>query len=116
ICQLTDVGSLVAKTGLFEIFTPYKKQTNEPFFEQAQIYPVYNAGTSSRMYSALTGSLGGDVTLFSRQNASVSYVTEAMSPTDRLYQLWFTNAGRPNFIDRIGPAVKRSSIAFSNSF
>lgn len=116
ICQLADVGSLSAITGLFEIYTPYKRQSNEPHFEVAQIYQVFNPGTSSRMYSATFGNIAGDIFLLQRQNSTQNYITEAMSPNDKYYADWFTNAGRPNFIDYIGQVLKTSSFSFSNTF
>lgn len=116
VCQLLDVGSLAATTGMFEIYTPYKKQANEPYFEVAQIYAVTNPGTSSRSYSALTGIISGDVPIFRRSNSSTVYFTEAMNPNDKFYKDWFTNAGRPNFIDFIGQVSKPTSYCFSNTF
>jgi len=116
VCQLLDVGSLSATTGLFEIYTPYKKQANEPYFEIAQIYPVSNPGTSLRTYSTLTGIISGDVPIFRRSNSSVVYFTEAMNPNDKFYKDWFTNAGRPNFIDYIGQVSKPDDYCFSNTF
>lgn len=116
ICELKDVGALSAKTGLFEIYTPYKTQTNEPYFEIGQIYPIVNPGQSTRTYSTLNGTIGGDVALFGRINAGQKYVVEAMNPNDKFYLNWFTNSGRPNFVDDIGQVKKTSSIAYSNTF
>lgn len=116
ICQLADAGTLSPSVGMFEIYTPYQRQSNEPFFEIAQIYPVLNPGTSLRQYSTLTGQIGGDVTVLRRDVSGSSYFTEAMSPSDKLYKYWFTNAGRPNFIDDIGQQQKTTSIAYSNTF
>jgi len=116
ICQLVDVGSLSATTGLFEIYTPYQRQANEPYFEVAQIYAVNNPGTSSRAYSALTGVITGDVYIFQRINSSITYFTEGMSDNDKFYLNWFTNSGRPDFVDHIGQVSKPTSIAYSNTF
>lgn len=116
IAQLTDVGQLSGSSLCqFEIYTPYKKQTNEPFYEVAQIFPVSNPGTTTRGYSVLAGQISGDVFVFSRQNSYINYVAEAMSPNDIFYKLWFTDAGRPDFIDDIGQVSKKDSIAFSNT-
>jgi len=116
ICQLMDVGSLATTEGIYEIYTPYKRQSNEPYFEENNIFPVLNPGTNSRQYSALTGSIVGDVFIFSRTNSTTNYFTEGMSPNDKFYFPWFTSAGRPNFIDDIGQVTKTGSIAFSNTF
>lgn len=116
ICQLQDVGTLSGDTGNFEIYTPYKKQTDEPYFEVGQINQITLPGTSSRTYSTTAGTLDGDVSILSRNSTTASYITEVMSPNDKFYTRWFTNAGRPNFIDYIGQTIKSSSIAFSNTF
>ena len=116
ICQLMDVGALSAQTGRYEIYTPYKQQSNEPYFEVSQIYTIDNPGTNTRAYSTLTGFIFGDIYLISRTNSSQGYITEAMNINDKHYQQWFTNSGRPNFIDFIGATNKASSICFSNTF
>lgn len=116
IAQLADVGQLSGSSLCeFEIYTPYKKQSNEPFFEVAQIFPISNPGTAQRGYSVLAGHIAGDVFVFSRQNSFINYVAEAMSPNDIFYKLWFTDAGRPDFLDDIGQVSKQDSIAFSNT-
>lgn len=116
ICQLVDVGSLSATTGQFEIYTPYQRQSNEPYFEVAQIFTVLNPGTASRAYSSTAGIITGDVYIFQRINASITYFTEGMSDNDKFYLNWFTNAGRPDFVDHIGQVSKPTSIAYSNTF
>lgn len=116
ICQLMNVGSLSATTGMFEIYTPYQRQTNEPYFEVAQIYPVLFPGTPARGYSALAGIITGDVYIFQRQNNFITYFTEGMSDNDKYYLNWFTNSGRPDFVDYIGQVTKPTSIAYSNTF
>jgi len=116
ICKLADVGTLSPATGIFEIYTPYQSQANEPFFEQGQLYTILNPGTPSKMYSAVSGNLSGDVTILRRDNSGAIYFTEAMSPQDKMYKYWFTNAGRPIFVDYIGQVRKTSSYQFSNTF
>lgn len=112
ICQLQDVGSLVTTSGHYEIFTPYQRQTNEPFYEISQIYPIFNAGLATRVYSILSGNISGDTYVFNRGG----YLTEGMNPTDKHYTSWFTDAGRPNFVDYIGQVRHKTSVAFSNTF
>lgn len=132
ICQLADVGFLNAEpfTGvglvdwLFEIYTPYKPASSEPEYEVGQIYPITNPGTNTRAYSLLSGELNGDVSIISRtyNKLTVStpvptlYRTEAMNPSDAHYLDWFTDAGRPNFLDNIGQVTKISSVDWSNTF
>lgn len=112
ICQLFNVGGLSAVAGHYEIFTPYQRQQNEPFFQQAQVNLITTPGTAGRAYGVTTGNITGDVFVFTRGG----YLTEGMSPTDKHYSLWFTNAGRPNFINAFGQVTHLSTIAFSNTF
>lgn len=116
ICELKNLGSLNNGTtdALFEIYTPYIQQSNEPFYEVGQYFPITAPGTLDRRYSVLSGNINGDVWLLER--GTTSYITENMSPNDTYYQNWFTDSGRPNFIDRIGQVYKPNSIAWSNTF
>lgn len=116
ICQLANVGSLSSVEGQFEIFTPYKRLVNEPFFEIGQVIPVLNPGTNTRAYTFLSGTISGDISLLQRQSGSITNITEAMSPNDKFYKLWFTDAGRSIIIDYIGQKTKSNDICFSNTF
>lgn len=121
ICELQNLGAIgntasPYTTALFEIYTPYKPSTSEPHYEVAQIFEVTNPGTSSRQYSVLTGTIGGDITLLSRNDGSGDYITENMSPNDTYPYNWNTNSGRPNFIDTIGQQVKTNDIAYSDTY
>lgn len=112
VCQLVDVGALSGVVGNYEIYTPYNPQTNEPFFEQSQIFPILDPGLSSRTYSTIAGTFFGDVYIINR----LSYITEAMNINDKYYLNWFTDAGRPDFVDYIGQVVHKTTIAWSNTF
>lgn len=110
VCELQDLGTLNDTTNaLFQIYTPYIQSINEPYYEVAQKFAVTNAGTSGRQYSVLAGTIRGDVTLLDR-----GYLTENMSPNDKYYLNWYTDRGRPNFIDRIGQQRKETNISYSN--
>lgn len=119
VCELQNLGALgdtgtPKKDVLFEIFTPYKPSTSEPYYEVGQIFSIDNPTTISRMYSTVAGTITGDVTLLTRNDGTNDYLTENMSPNDKFYLKWNTNSGRPNFIDRIGQQVLTNSIAWSN--
>jgi hypothetical protein len=119
IVQLQDIGNLsTASTVLFELYTPYKPAAgqSEPHYEIGQLFPILNPGTIQRQYSVTQGTIGGDVYLFQRSNFSIPYFAEAMSPNDKLYKFWFTDAGRPNEVDYIGKVTRATSIVFSNTF
>lgn len=120
ICELQNLGtlgssSITFNTALFEIYTPYKTSTSEPYYECSQIYKITNPATVSRTYSTLSGSITGDVTLLSRNDGTADYVTENMSPNDKFYRNWNTNTGRPNFIELIGQQTLTNAIAWSNT-
>ena len=102
---------------IYEIYTPYIKGENEPFYEVGNIYPITNAGTVNREYSVLSGSLIGDVFVFQRQyNNSIYYYVEAMSPNDLFYKNWFTDQGFPNFVILLGQNRNEHEIRYSNVF
>lgn len=119
ICQLQDVGTLddPFKHPLFEIYTPYQASQTEPSFEVAQIIPVQDPTLATRRYSVTSGNIRGDIYLLNRRGGSLpNYVSEAMSPNDKYYKNWNTDAGRPNFVDYIGEVTKVDTIAWSNTF
>lgn len=114
-----DIGTLADHTAspvntFFEIYTPFKPSTSEPFFEQGVIQKVSNPGTGTRMYSNTTGTFIGDVYAIYR-DANL-YITEAMSPNDLYYTKWNTNAGRSNIVSPFGQTRKLTNLAFSNTF
>lgn len=121
VCELQDLGTL-GNTGtpktdcLFEIYTPYKPSVTEPFYECGQTFSILLPGTSSRLYSTTSGSIGGDVTILNRGDGIDSYLTENMSPNDKFYKIWNTNSGRTNFVTLIGEATETHTIAYSNTY
>lgn len=117
ICDLYNIGALGGSALMqYEIYTPYQQSTVEPYFEMSQLFAVFNPATAGRQYSVTQGQIAGDVFLFQRQNFSITYIAEAMSPNNKLYTRWFTDAGRPNFTDTIGQVSKVTSVAYSNTF
>lgn len=119
ITELQNLGTLDNTVKfLFEIYTPYRSSSTEPFFEVGQVFRVSSPGTVNRAYSALLGNIQGDVNLLLRDDGTgiAFYFAEAMSPNDKLWRIWNTDSGRPNFIDKIGAANKTGSISWSNIF
>lgn len=116
ITELQNIGvlNLAGYAFLFEIYTPYKPSASEPYFEIGQLFQVTDPTTMARQYSVIAGTIEGDITLLTRNNGTTDYLTENMSPNDKYYQNWFTDSGRPNFVDTIGQATKQNTIAFSN--
>ncbi len=115
ICELADAGTLNLTNSKFEIYSPYQQSTNEPFFETTNIYPITNPTTPTRGYSTTEGTIGGDVWLLSRILGVGTFAAEAMSPNDKFWRIWNTDAGRPNFIDDIGKKTITNQFAFSNT-
>lgn len=121
IGQLADLGTIGNTSSLvadfiFELYTPYQLQANEPYYEVSQIYKITNPTLSTRTYSIITGQIEGDTHLIARTDIFGQYLAEAMSSNDKFYKLWFTDVGRPNFIDIIGQTEKQDTVAFSNTF
>lgn len=114
IADLKDIGDVSAMTVTFEIYSPLPPSTPESFFEQ-QIYAVIDPGLPLRRYSVSTGVFLGDTYRINRVLAG-SYAVEAMSPNDKYWQKWFTNAGRQQFITRIGRVKRSTNIVFSDVY
>ncbi len=116
ICDLVNLGDVSALNMVYEVYTPYKELGNEPIYEVAQVFRINNPGTEQRMYSVLAGGLPGDTWLVTRSKDSQDYVVEAMTMIDKYWQSWYTDHGRPNFIDTIGQQKKANNISFSNQY
>jgi len=48
-------------------------------------------------------------------SSAITYQVEAMSPNDKFYKNWFTDAGRVNNVDPLGQVLHTNTIAFSNT-
>jgi len=121
VCDLIDIGTIGDTAGpfvdaLFEIYTPYQQSTTEPYYEVAQTFVIQDAGTATREYSSLTGAIGGDVTMLMRNDGTDDYLTENMSPNDKYYTIWDTDAGRVNIVTSQGQSHETNTIAFSNVY
>lgn len=121
IVGLTNLGDLTTQPNLcFEIYTPYKKSTNETYYTTGNTYTVSNPGTGSRAYSTTTGSISGDIY---RQKTSVNVVFftitsrfETMSPNNQVNVLaWFNFFGQAGIQSTFGQSVKTNYVMYSNS-
>jgi hypothetical protein len=112
IVDLANLGTIVQY--LFEIYTPYAQSVNEFYYEKGVMYPINNPGLSNRSYSTLSGSFTGDVILLDRTVSSTNFIVEAMSPMDLKWQNWNTNIGRTNIVSDARPALKKTSVYWSN--
>lgn len=115
ICSFVDLGNTTGDIFIYEIRTPVQYTEEPPFYEIGQIYEIVDPTLATRSYLVLNGSIGGDVHLAERTHSAVNYNTERMSPNDELWQNWNTDAGRVNYIDRIGQQWKKTSVKWSNT-
>lgn len=113
--NLSDVSILNA---LFEIYTPIKVSSNTSLFEVGSIYPITDASLPTRSYSTVSGLFSPDCYALSRLAADLTntYLVEAMSPNDKYYKIWNTNAGFPNYFTLLGQTTDGHQIRFSNIF
>jgi hypothetical protein len=111
-----NIGDLTTASFSIEIYTPYIKLADEPFYEVGNIYPITNAGLSGRVYSTLSGTLDGDTFIFQRLYNSNGYYVEAMSPNDDYYKNWFTDAGFINYVTLLGQKRNEHEIRYSNVY
>jgi hypothetical protein len=117
ILQAQDIGGLAsAPKFIFEIYSPYKASEQEPYYEIGQIYTISNPKTNSRQYSITGNFLPADTYIFRRSFAGNSYNANAMSPNDLFYKRWDTDAGKLNFVTKIGQSVKGSSISWGDVY
>lgn len=110
------VGDLTLFNCIYEIYTPYKPSTQEPYYEVGGMYKINNPGTPLRSYSVLSDSLLPDSYVLTRSFDVNTYLAEAMSPNDLYYQRWDTDAGKVNFLSLLGEQDESNTIHFSNTF
>jgi hypothetical protein len=110
-----DLGSLTAKTFIYEIYSPYARSGEEPFYEVGQLFPVVDPGQATRRYSATVGSFRGDTFVLSRMHTPAPYNAEAMCPNDDDYKRWDSDAGRINYPTLLGQA-KNNNVRWSNVY
>lgn len=116
LLKATDIGNVSGKTFVYRLYIPYKSSEQEPFFERGDIYPITNPTLSSRNYSTIIGTFRSDSYAIGRTYNSATYFAEAMCPNDVYFQRRDTDAGRPNFITKLGQVRKPTGISFSNVY
>lgn len=116
IVKSDDIGDLQNREFVYELYTPYKTSTQEPFYEVGTMYRILDPTTSARRYETLTDVFVPDAYVLSRNFDSDTYLGEAMSPNDLFYQRWDNDGGKVNIITKIGQQVKPFSISFSKTF
>jgi len=114
IVKAKDIGTLSGIGFIYEIYTPYKTSSQEPYFEIGEIYRINNPTTIDREYSALSGVFRADSYALTRNFNAVTYFAGAMSPNDLFYQKWENDGGKVNFITKLGQVKKTQYISFSD--
>lgn len=114
VTELIDLGYITTSTTvscLYEFYTPYIGSTYELYYEVGETYSILNPGENTRKFSAIAGTLRGDVYLLKRNS---TYYVEAMSLLDTYWSKWNTDIGRPNIVLSSGQTRKPLSVYYSN--
>lgn len=111
-----DLGTLNATTDLlFELWTPYRQEVTEPFYETGDMMPVASPCTDGRAYSTLSGQVSGDVYSIERKDKDGDlYIVEAMNPNDLVWKDWDTDTGWVTYVDDIGQ-VRKNVVKWSDT-
>jgi len=119
ILKAQDIGNVSTIRYIFQIYSPYNSNTQEPFYEVGQMYKVNNPTTDIRSYSTLTGFYYYDSYIVPRRFSTlptITYYATAMSPNDNFYQNWYNDAGKINLITLLGQSVKDKYISWSDTY
>ena len=109
---IINLGFLSGTTAIYEVYSPYKEQVNEPFYTEGEYncLPITNAGTGGRVYSLTSSNIYGDTYAIFNQ----SIIAEYMSPSNKFWQNWYSNWGEPNFVFLSNQLRKNVTIQWSN--
>lgn len=99
---------------MYEIYTPYKPSTTEPYYETGPVMVIFNQGSSNRQYGTLSGTLLGDVYAVGVSYANNNNVIEAMNANNTYWKNWDTSIGWANIITKLGGVVKKNAIQWSD--
>lgn len=115
ISELQNLGNFTTQPDIiFEIYTPYKELTSEPFWTTGETFAVTNPTTISRQYSSLGGLIYGDIYRYLSGVAPVTYYSENMSPIAKYWKQWNTNTGEANFVINSEEVTKYTAVRWSN--
>lgn len=115
ISKLQDLGSFVTQPNIiYEIYSPYKESTSEPYWTTGDTLVVANPTESFRTYGTVAATIYGDVYRFGRFAPSGSYVAENMSPIAKYWKQWNVNRGEPNYVINSFDVTKYTAVRWSN--
>jgi len=111
IVQPQNIGNGLSSVGVrYEIYTPYQKLENEPFYTTGQSFTITNPTTSSRVYSTTSGIISGDVYRWYDQ------LLEFMSPNNKVrWDSWTNIYGEGNKTSLLGQVNKMDFVSWSNT-
>lgn len=112
--KVADIGDTSNRSFIFELYTPYKASTQEPYYEIGELYKIDNPTTNQRQYSAINGIIYSDSFIIDRSFQNTTYFANAISPNDLYYKRWDTNASKTNFITNKGQVENTTAISWSD--
>lgn len=110
------IGDFTSFQMVYEIYTPYQANDQEPYYEVGNMYRVLNPRTVLRQYETTSDFFLPDTYALTRNFDSATYFAGAMSPNDRFFSRWDNDAGKINYVVKGGQAPKQEFISFSNTF
>jgi hypothetical protein len=114
--QNNNIGNLQNVKFAFQIYTPYKTSSQEPYYEYSQMFPIINPKTTLRNYSTTNGIIPADSYIIQRYFALNTYFANAMSPNDLYWKRWDSDAGKSNIITELGQTDKITNITWSDTY
>lgn len=109
----------VSNGAIFELFAPIKSTETQFYYETGELYPISidangkrRFGTDASGEAKVVTIIGGDTQYRASDNC------EAMSPTEKFFETWSHNIGRPNSVssDVESENIGVSEIAYSNPY
>jgi hypothetical protein len=122
LVKFVNIGTDITNSSRFryELYTPYRQSTQEPYYEIGEVYRILDPGTVNRAYSVTTGFLKGDSYLIGREFGTLSntidYNALAMCNDDTYYKRWDSDGSKINYITKLGRETKTTSISFSDAY
>ena len=99
-----------------EVFTPRLINTEDPYFEFGETYPVTNPGTVSRTWSTSSGAFDGDIIIKDLQFDTGSDIHMQVASANFAHANdWIQLTGRGFVTTRFQQVVKPFSISFSEN-
>lgn len=109
-------GEIASYQTIADVYTPNPGDPFESFYETGQKFAISFPGQTYRSWTVRNFIIPGDVVIKQRVRDSYSYYVEVMNYNDKIWNRWFTGAGRPMFISNDKVRRNRTQIVFSNVY